>query len=616
MFFLRDILQDAGWDKVLLITPSQLFRDYSSDLIRRYNLETVKNMSLASFYKQLLESFDRRFLGRQYVFEFTEEYLPDEYLKKIYSPEQISNIDSEIDNAIKKYVADACKLLEIKLPKEININFIKLLRDKLSATIAEIYQNEKTFSSDIGYKEHVKEINSLDKQVSEYQKKYELGVASKEKLYVGKNVVDELFAICQKAKEISSLKKIEEYQAFELFSEFRLYIQKFSKYDISCGPLNKLRTYNMLLTETLDKISLKGNRVISEQNDDALVKNVFEVCKTAIYGITQNKNIKQWLENRQKLIEKNELRLKKYSDNIKEINHLIEYNLSWFKEHNYDKSKINRDIYRTKLEKSKYVLSRIESTIFENEVWNAIAPLKNKYNIANIKEERLLDGHKKQYKILYKADLLFYLMIYCKLHKKHFGPKYSLICIDEGQDLHPADYKIIKTLYPLATLNVFGDVNQVIHDECGISDWQTETGIDNLFELNNNYRNNAAIVDFCNKNFGSNMIYNEKISSSKYPKILLSVKQINKAVNFDTVVIVKNKAMYEEFITLNIDFKEKLVYIDTLSEKVPNGCVLCYSIFAAKGLEFRSALVYSKEMTTNQKVVACTRATDELFYFG
>ena len=39
------------------------------------------------------------------------------------------------------------------------------------------------------------------------------------------------------------------------------------------------------------------------------------------------------------------------------------------------------------------------------------------------------------------------------------------------------------------------------------------------------------------------------------------------------------------------------------------------SIYAAKGLEFSKVLVFAEGMTKNQRIVACTRAMDELFYF-
>ena len=137
LFFLRDTLQESGWNRVLLITPTQLFRNYSAELIRRYRLESVANISIAEFYKELLDSFDRRFSSRQYTFELSEEYLPDTYLQQVYSPFQIVKIDTEIDKAISSYVAAGCRLTGRSLPdgKTIDIDFVNELVLALSGLI-------------------------------------------------------------------------------------------------------------------------------------------------------------------------------------------------------------------------------------------------------------------------------------------------------------------------------------------------------------------------------------------------------------------------------------------------------------------------------------------------
>ena len=63
------------------------------------------------------------------------------------------------------------------------------------------------------------------------------------------------------------------------------------------------------------------------------------------------------------------------------------------------------------------------------------------------------------------------------------------------------------------------------------------------------------------------------------------------------------------------DLANSFEYIDTKCNAVPEGKVACYSIYAAKGLEFSKVLVFAEGMTRNQRIVACTRAMDELFYF-
>lgn len=159
----------------------------------------------------------------------------------------------------------------------------------------------------------------------------------------------------------------------------------------------------------------------------------------------------------------------------------LEDHSTWLQEHNIEEAKQQRQTYRSELERARYYLSRIESSVFEQEVWNELSGAKKENGIETIRIIDGKDGHQRQNRILYKSDLLFYLKIYHSLHKKHSLPDYRMICIDEGQDLHRADYELLRALYPDSVMNIFGDVTQALHVECGISNWQAETGIDTSF---------------------------------------------------------------------------------------------------------------------------------------
>ena len=202
------------------------------------------------------------------------------------------------------------------------------------------------------------------------------------------------------------------------------------------------------------------------------------------------------------------------------------------------------------------------------------------------------------------------------LHTSESLPAYRLICIDEGQDLHSADYALIHTLYPRANLNVFGDKVQALHEACGISDWQTETGISTIYELKSNYRNTPAIVDFCNRKFNGTMEYVGNITDVQKPRIINNMADLQNAIKAqDVVTIVKNRKQFETLCSkLNMS-ESQFNYIDTKADTVRSGRIACYSVFAAKGLEFPSVLVYADDMTINQKVVACTRAMERLYYY-
>ncbi len=131
-----------------------------------------------------------------------------------------------------------------------------------------------------------------------------------------------------------------------------------------------------------------------------------------------------------------------------------------------------------------------------------------------------------------------------------------------------------------------------------------------------NYRNTPAIVDFCNNRFHGNMKWYGKISEDQKPIIISDVRELRTAVNArDKVIIVKNRRTFKKMcVDLNMD-EELFYYLDTNVDSEISGKIHCYSVFAAKGLEFSKVLVYADEMNENQKTVACTRAMESLQYF-
>ena len=77
-----------------------------------------------------------------------------------------------------------------------------------------------------------------------------------------------------------------------------------------------------------------------------------------------------------------------------------------------------------------------------------------------------------------------------------------------------------------------------------------------------------------------------------------------------------SKEEYEQFCAvLELD-KEQTEFLDMSADKETDGKLHVYSIFAAKGLEFPKVLVFTVNMSRNQKTVACTRALESLCTVG
>jgi hypothetical protein len=281
----------------------------------------------------------------------------------------------------------------------------------------------------------------------------------------------------------------------------------------------------------------------------------------------------------------------------------------------YEGEKSTRTLRRADMERARYFLSRIESSVFEQEVWKALAPEKEQYGIPTVDIEDLGENRRRETRILYKSDLLFYVKLYYRLHGLSSLPRYTLLCIDEGQDLHQADYEMLQTLFPDAAFNVLGDTDQVLHTTYGISNWQQETGIDMVFSLDRNYRNEASIVEFCNRKFGCTMKYIGQAREKRMPKELGNIREILPILNEKNVAVIVNDRSSFDRLHKMIGNMVSLEFLDTNSDSLSDDRIPCYSIFAAKGLEFPVVLVISDDMTNNQRIVACTRATERLYYY-
>jgi len=613
LFFLRDVLEQDGWEKVLLLTPTKLFRQYSANLMRRYQLSSIYNCSIADLYRRLLVVYDDRFKERQYIYQMTEEYLPDGYLHEIYDEENVNKIEVEIDKAIYKYVSDGCNALGKSVPEVITSATISNLVNDLDKEIKAFDEREEILKKNEDYQKRREEYERLLKNIDTARKKQ-------------KRFEDELNRNISNQKEINKLLKdvesCEKEKADWILQREKKIQDAISELDIASRKVDrgtdlqapaKYARQLFLLRDLIE-----GARYKSDEEELSILNELLELAKAELKEATRDnkpKNVLDRYKKRQFEIEEN---IRTVSKAIEEMSTKTEEYSEWLRtaasEYNGQEAKIT--LLRSEMQQSRYFLSRIESTIFEREVWNALAPVKEKYEIQTLETEELSDGKHKESRILYKADLLFYIRIYMKLHPNTSLPDYGLICIDEGQDLHRADYDILHGLYPNAVFNVFGDIAQVLHPACGISEWKSQTGIDKVYPLMTNYRNTASIVDFCNKEFGIKMNYIGNPSKSQKPVVISDWYEAqNVLIKNDVVIIVKDKDAYTELCNEAGIEADDFVFLDTLSDKPTDGQKECYSVFAAKGLEFSSVFVYAKYMTLNQKVVACTRAMGGLYYY-
>lgn len=617
LFFLRDSIDsDIGWEKVLLLTPSELFRNYSFPLMRKYRMESVNNISLPAFYKNLLENYDSRFANRQYVFELTEEYLPDFYLNQVYSQENIHTIKRKIDEAIREHVWNGCHFLHITEPadEQIDIYYVNELARKLDLLLKDFDEKEKTLLKSEEYQEYKHKAEELEKKLSSSIKKKEEYISRAKKLQKDIAFYEDLSESLSFTKnELEKIEKARNDQTKNVLLKLHEDADSVQNDATLQSRINAMVKFADTCREIDDIYILQSDVSQSEME----YRDLYHEKEQAVSNFTGGVKPEKWMNKRQREMDKNDHQIKEISQEICDMQNEFDEIQKQIQRYGIDIGSIDHKEYRSQLSKEKNYLSRIESSLFEQEVWNALAPQKTQYDIQTIEEHISAEnGTKKQYRILYKSDLLFYLFIYIRLHPKKEFQDYLFICIDEGQDLHQADYALLRSLFPSAIYNVFGDTAQVLHTACGISEWKTETGIQKVFELADNYRNTPAIVDFCNRKFDCDMAYFGKIGDNMQPEIVHHNEDKMKiAIHEAGTVIVKDKIAFENLCSKVPTVAAQLEYVDTNSSVLQTAKIPCYSIFAAKGLEFPNVFVFSDHMTNNQKLVACTRAMKHLYYY-
>jgi len=489
---------------------------------------------------------------------------------------------------------------------------------QVEARIVEFDETAAQYEQNPDYKENLNRLDALDKRRASLQKRLASLEDARRDLEAKKEQFDAFkFEIERADEELATWKST---AAKETEKRQQHYKQLLQKYESIQNPtVEQKRAYVADVVASMEVWEPSGRKFRLDKENADFLQQICELARSDLASFLGGQTEKAWLHRQADKESNNTHQAETIMAELEDISVEEELINEWLQNYTQQGSNIEtqRNTYRAALERSRYFLGRVESSVFEREVWNALEPLKTACNVVTVKTEQLENGHERQTRILYKSDLLFYLMVYETLHGNKNVPDYRFICIDEGQDLHAADYQMIHTLYPNAVLNVFGDTAQVLHEACGISNWTEESGIATVFELNNNYRNAPEIVNFCNYKYGSNMVAFGRNNPDNSPKEMSNPRRIRKLIETEKpVIIVKSKEEYEQFCAvLELD-KEQTEFLDMSADQETAGKLHFYSIFAAKGLEFPKVLVFTVNMSRNQKTVACTRALESLCTVG
>lgn len=198
-----------------------------------------------------------------------------------------------------------------------------------------------------------------------------------------------------------------------------------------------------------------------------------------------------------------------------------------------------------------------------------------------------------------------------------------LIMIDEAQTLMPLEIELIKKINYKVALDLFGDTNQRVPEEKGMSVWP-ERIIDGYgfkyFELVNNYRNSAAITSFCNKNLNLNMtpvnLQGMVVKTLSFESWGGAVRAVEKEIQsrnkeYRTAIIYKRQSVNNALRHIRDDnFCNE---INGQNSDITKGKVNFVRVRYVKGVEFDSVIVLdSGKFSKEELYIAYTRALSKL----
>ena len=229
--------------------------------------------------------------------------------------------------------------------------------------------------------------------------------------------------------------------------------------------------------------------------------------------------------------------------------------------------------------------------------------------------ERGIDNVKREAGNEYRFDLFLQLFFARRFFGKTVGSS-SLICIDEGQDLTPSEYELIRDMNGGKPIfNVFGDTDQLLKTGRGISNWDQVDAViggSARYQLLENYRNTNQITDYCNRSFNMHMTLTgvdgrnvKEIIRSRLEPAISELKADNERVAVILPRCVK-KETYLDRTQLPTAVRSRL------GDAIEKGGISVVYVDEVKGIEFDRVFVVPNGMSQNEKYIAFTRALSDL----
>jgi len=592
---------------VMIISPSDQFIHQYKSLNKTLQLEKIKNQTIMAFYIDSINELLNKNLKLEDMQD--DSNLSNDFLKKVYSMEFINFIESEYHQWFKDlYEKLDMEKLKILL-KRFDIEYENQNHDVYSLQIFESYPKSiKRRNQD--YKERIMSL----------QNEFELVKEKLRKQLINKNKMSSKIKVLENkiGKKMASFKIIEELfsdEVIDIAEVMRILTQENLilnekvdsisslkiKYENDLNEIENLELEIMSIEEELENISFY--HMIRKFK----LKNSFKIKTTRLKHLENHlvRDIELKYMSYDNMIHKLEdykremrifnvqyKKIKEYYQEIVSMKNTKQSILNKIKEGNEEAKKIEKEF---KLVQSK-ILDDHEEEYIQNLLDTSIIIDDFSYWFTKSVTRKFEQENNYEFSNYHKYTLMAILWVH-SLYQNRKKLNYKYFFIDEGQDLNQIEYQLIKNISKYRTFfNIFGDYNQNIYRNIGLTDWSYLKVMfkPKYYSLQENYRNPMAITNQCNRLLNINITAFGYNTSDDYKKIPLN--------NFKTQLKFDDSSVRRVLIVKD-DFDRN---------KYKNSDINILTVSQVKGMEFTKVYVDDNNMSKYEKYVAYTRALKEL----
>lgn len=175
LHFMKERHKNVDWEKVAIISPSPMFKEYSFGLMKEFNLDIIKQMSIEEFYWSILLEYDGYFRGKgKKILSFID--YESSFIEEFFSNELLNQIKEQVKIFINSIVETA---LEFNIKPEEGKESLREIIDSLSSQMEIFLSGWKNYKARLNEMPECKslkkdcdyfgrEVRKLKKQISNY----------------------------------------------------------------------------------------------------------------------------------------------------------------------------------------------------------------------------------------------------------------------------------------------------------------------------------------------------------------------------------------------------------------------------------------------------------------